>query len=86
MKKVLLIALLLVPFADAKDSRLIQLLDSDEDAQIQLYCINKYVFAGLESGDALTQVYDSRGPMTCEEYVEDTQKAVNEGIEEAWED
>ena len=87
MKKILLSALLLVPFADAQNSRLIQLLDYDEETEIKVYCINEYAFAELsakKAGGALTQIHDSRGPMKCSKYLKDYREAVWKNKDESW--
>ena len=78
MKKILLTALLLVPFVNASEN--IEILDYDSDTEIVVYCISGYVFLELgkkKAGGGLTQVMDRHGsgtkatmfPMTCEQYM-----------------
>jgi len=77
MKKILLTALLLVPFANA-NSKNIEVLDYSFDAGITVYCISGYVFVELsnkKSGGALTQVMRSTSEgMSCKYYMKELSK------------
>ena len=84
MKKILLTALLLAPFANAI-SKNIEVLDYSSDTGITVYCISGYVFLELsekKGGGALTQVMDRHGagtgarmfPMTCKTYIKELSK------------
>lgn len=98
MKNLLLILPLLLASSLVAATR-IDLMDYDSDTKISVYCIGGYAFTSVRSKDnvetSLIQIMrqspetsnkSHMTPMTCSEHVDDYQKAVNEGIEEAWED